>query len=259
MADDFQLRNVSVMERSSKVLGRDLDEVTATDRQRVLVVEDEADTILLLKNILRLAGFDVLSANDGQEALRKYKDLNPDLVLLDLMMPEMDGWETLRYLREMSDVPVIIISAIGSKEDIVRALRTGVDDYLTKPFFNAEVVARIQAVMRRAGKTHPITRLVFPRIQLTIDLTAQEVTFHGVSIHLTPKEFAVLSVLARQAPSIVGYNKISTAVWGEDSDDARKRTKYLIYLLRRKFESISASSDFILNIDRLGYKLQTEP
>jgi DNA-binding response OmpR family regulator len=258
MSDDFQLRNVSVMERS-KVLGRDLDEVTATDRQRVLVVEDEADTILLLKNILRLAGFDVLSANDGQEALRKYKDLNPDLVLLDLMMPEMDGWETLRYLREMSDVPVIIISAIGSKEDIVRALRTGVDDYLTKPFFNAEVVARIQAVMRRAGKTHPITRLVFPRIQLTIDLTAQEVTFHGISIHLTPKEFAVLSVLARQAPSIVGYNKISTAVWGEDSDDARKRTKYLIYLLRRKFESISTGVDFILNIDRLGYKLQTEP
>ena len=121
------------------------------------------DTIMLLKNILRMAGFDVLSAMDGQEALRKYKDLSPDIVLLDLMMPDMDGWETLRYLREMSDVPVIIISAISAKDDIVRALKTGVDDYLTKPFFNAEVVARIQAVMRRAGKAHPITRLVFPK------------------------------------------------------------------------------------------------
>ena len=257
MSDDFQLRTAPIIDRS-RALGRDLDESTSTDRQRVLVVEDEPDTLLRLKNILRMAGFDVLSAMNGQDGLRKYKDLTPDIVLLDLMMPEMDGWETLRYLREMSDVPVIIISAIGSKEDIVRALKTGVDDYLVKPFFNAEVVARIQAVMRRAGKQHPLTRLVYPKIQLTIDLTSQEVTYHGTLIHLTPKEFAVLTVLAKQAPAIVGYNKISTAVWGEDSEDARKRTKYLIYLLRRKFETIFTGYDIIQNIDRLGYKLQTE-
>lgn len=256
MADDFTLRNFPI--EKTNVMGRDLDEMSSTDRQKVLVVEDEPDTVLLLKNILRLAGFDVLSSHNGRDALRKYKDLSPDIILLDLMMPEMDGWETLRYLREMSDVPVIIISAIGSKDDIVKALKTGVDDYLTKPFFNAEVVARIQAVMRRAGKQHPMTRLVFPRVNLTIDLTAQEVTFNGQLIHLTPKEFAVLSVLARQAPAIVGYTKISTAVWGEDTEEARKRTKYLIYLLRRKFEGISTEFDLIQNIDRLGYKLQTE-
>ena len=132
MNDDLPLRTMPVVERS-KVVGRDLDEMT-TERQRVLVVEDEPDTVLLLKNILRMAGYDVLSASNGQEALKKYKDHIPDIILLDLMMPEMDGWETLRYLREMSDVPVIIISALGAKEDIVRALKTGVDDYLTKPF-----------------------------------------------------------------------------------------------------------------------------
>ena len=256
MADDYALSTFPI--EQTNVLGRDLDEMTSTERQKVLVVEDEPDTVLLLKNILRMAGFDVLSSPNGRDALLKYKDLEPDLILLDLMMPEMDGWETLHYLREMSDVPVIIISAIGSKEDIVKALKTGVDDYLTKPFFNAEVVARIQAVMRRAGKQHPMTRLVFPRVNLTIDLTAQEVTFHGQLIHLTPKEFAVLSVLARQAPAIVGYTKISTTVWGEDTEEARKRTKYLIYLLRRKFEGISTESDLIQNIDRLGYKLKTE-
>ncbi len=256
MADDFALGAFPI--EKTNAMGRDLDEMTSNDRQKVLVVEDEPDTVLLLKNILRLAGFDVLSSTNGRDALRKYKDLAPDIILLDLMMPDMDGWETLRYLREMSDVPVIIISALGSKEDIVKALKTGVDDYLTKPFFNAEVVARIQAVMRRAGKMHPMTRLVFPRIDLTIDLTAQEVNYHGQLIHLTPKEFAVLSVLARQAPAIVGYTKISTAVWGEDTEEARKRTKYLIYLLRRKFESVSAEFDLIQNIDRLGYKLQTE-
>ncbi len=257
MNDGLPLRQVSAVERS-KAVGRDLDEMT-TERQRVLVVEDEPDTVLLLKNILRMGGYDVLSASNGQEALKKYKDHVPDIILLDLMMPEMDGWETLRYLREMSDVPVIIISALGAKEDIVRALKIGVDDYLTKPFFNAEVLARIQAVMRRSGKLHPITRLVFPKIDLTIDFTAQEVIYFDETIHLTPKEFAVLSVLAKNAPSIVSYPIISNTVWGEDSEDARKRTKYLVYLLRRKFDSIRANLDFILNIDRLGYKLQTEP
>src|SRR5512133_271180 len=104
MADDFALRSFPI--EKTNVMGRDLDEMSSTDRQKVLVVEDEPDTVLLLKNILRLAGFDVLSSPNGRDALRKYKDLAPDIILLDLMMPEMDGWETLRYLREMSDVPV---------------------------------------------------------------------------------------------------------------------------------------------------------
>ncbi len=258
MSDDYETRTLPGLDRS-KSLGRDLDEMNAAERQRVLVVEDDPDTVVLLKNILQIAGYDVLSAPDGEEALRKFKELSPDIVLLDLMMPEMDGWEMLRYLREMSDVPVIILSAIGAKEEIVKALKLGVDDYLTKPFFNAEVVARIQTVMRRAGKTPPLTRLVYPKIHLSIDLTSQEVSYHDANIHLTPKEFAVLTVLAKQAPAIVGYNKISTAVWSEDSEDARKRTKYLIYLLRRKFELVFAGPELIQNIDRLGYKLQTEP
>ncbi|MEN4100864.1 MAG: response regulator, partial [Anaerolineaceae bacterium] len=117
--------------------GIDLDEVDA-DRQRVLVVEDEMDTIFLLKQILRIAGFNVMSASSGQEALKKIIDHKPDLVLLDLMMPEMDGWETLAHLSQMTDVPVIIVSAISAKSEIVRGLTTGVDDYVTKPFYNAE-------------------------------------------------------------------------------------------------------------------------
>ncbi len=239
-------------------LGMDLDEVPSIDHQRILVVDDEPDTVFLIKNILRMAGYDVLSALNGRDALKKVKDAPVDMVLLDLMMPEMDGWETLRYIREMSQVPVIIVSAIGAKDEIVRALDIGVDDYLTKPFFNAEVVARIRAVLRRAGKTQEISRLIFPQVNLTIDMSTQEIIFQGKHIHLTPKEFAVMSVLAKHAPAIVSYNKISQAVWGEDSEDARKRTKYLIYLLRRKFETITSEFDLILNIDRLGYKLQTE-
>jgi len=239
-------------------IGIDLDELSAIVHQRILIVDDEPDTILLLKGILRSAGYDVLSAYSGNEAVKKCKASNPDLVLLDLMMPEMDGWETMRYIRDMADIPIIIISSISTKDDVVRALQIGVDDYLVKPFFSAEVIARIKAVLRRASKPPEITRFVFPQARLKIDLSTQAVEFEDREIHLTPKEFAVLSALAKQAPSIVGYHEISTAVWGEDSDDAHKRTKYLIYLLRKKFLAVDPECNIILNIDRLGYKLQTE-
>jgi DNA-binding response OmpR family regulator len=237
--------------------GIDLDEVDA-DRQRVLVVEDEMDTIFLLKQILRIAGFNVMSASSGQEALKKIIDHKPDLVLLDLMMPEMDGWETLAHLRQMTDVPVIIVSAISAKSEIVRGLTTGVDDYVTKPFYNAEIVARVKAVLRRSGRPQEVSRLVFPQVNLVVDLMAQEVNYHSHEIRLTPKEFSVLSILAKHSPAIVSYQAISQAVWGEDSADVRKRTKYLVYLLRRKFDKVIAEGNLILNVDRLGYKLQTE-
>jgi DNA-binding response OmpR family regulator len=237
--------------------GIDLDEVDA-DRQRILVVEDEFDTIFLLKQILRIAGFNVMSANSGQEALKKIVDHKPDLVLLDLMMPEMDGWETLMNLRQMTDVPVIIVSAISAKTEIVRGLSSGVDDYVTKPFYNAEIVARVKAVLRRSGKPQEVSRLVFPQVSLVVDLMAQEVSYHNREIRLTPKEFSVLAVLAKHAPAIVSYETISQAVWGEDSPDVRKRTKYLVYLLRRKFDKVIPDGNLILNVDRLGYKLQTE-
>lgn len=239
-------------------MGIDLDQVDAMDRQRILVVEDEMDTIFLLKQILRIAGFNVVSAISGQEALRKVADYKPDLVLLDLMMPDMDGWQTFSYLRQMVDIPVIIVSALGTKEDVVTGLRQGVDDYIAKPFYNKEVVERVRAVLRRVSQPQEISRLVFPQIDLVVDLMTQEVILAGNKIRLTPKEFGVLSVLAKHAPAIVSYETISDAVWGEDSPDVRKRTKYLIYLLRRKFENVLPNTNLILNIDRIGYKLEAD-
>ncbi len=129
---------------------------------------------------------------------------------------------------------------------------------MTKPFYNAEVVARVKAVLRRAGKPQEVSRLIFPQVDLAVDMMAQEVVLKNKDIRLTPKEFSVLSVLAKHAPAIVSYQTISQAVWGEDSADVRKRTKYLVYLLRRKFEKADPGSNLILNVDRLGYKLQTE-
>lgn len=249
--DDFDMVN------APNQSGVDLDEVYATERHSVLVVEDEPDTVTLLKHILRNAGFNVMGALSGSEALKKCADIKPDLVMLDLMMPDMDGWETYRYLRQMCDVPVIIISAVGDKEDVVRALRLGVDDYVTKPFYNAEVVARAQAVLRRYGKMEDVSRLVYPAIDLVIDFQTQKVTLRDQSVQLTNKEFAVLAVLARAAPEVVNYQTIAQQVWGMDTPDVRKRIKYLVYIIRRKFQNLDHQHELIMNVDRLGYKLDT--
>jgi DNA-binding response OmpR family regulator len=238
-------------------VGLDLDEVETNERQLLLVVEDDPDTIYLLKQILRIAGFNVMSAMSGQDALKKIVEFEPNLVLLDLMLPEMDGWEIYSYLRQMTDVPVIIISALGNKEEIVKGLHRGADDYITKPFHNAEVVERVKAVLRRSSKVQEVNRMVFPKVNLAIDFMNQQVTLNNNQLDLTPKEFAVLAVLAKHAPGITRYETIAQNVWHTDSPEARNRTKYLIYLLRRKLEEVSPGSNLIINLDRRGYKLQT--
>jgi DNA-binding response OmpR family regulator len=246
----------SYMEVTDRI-GVDLDEVEVNDRRLLMVVEDDPDTIFLLKQILRVAGYNVVSAMQGQEALKKIIEHKPDLVLLDLMLPEMDGWEIYSYIRQMTDVPVIIISALDNKDEVVRGLHQGVDDYITKPFHNAEVVERVRAVLRRSGKNQEINRLVFPKVGLTIDFLAQQAYINTTNLDLTPKEFAVLAVLAKQAPAIARYETIAQAVWRSDSPEARNRTKYLVYLLRRKLEEAHPGSNLILNLDRRGYKLNT--
>jgi len=239
-------------------IGADLDDLYEQRRPKIMVVEDEGDTVMLLKQILRTGGFDVFSAWNGKEALEKGATMNHDLVVLDLMMPEMDGWDTLKALRKTSNVPVIITSALNSKETIVQGLHMGADDYLTKPFFKEEVVARVHAVLRRTGKRSEETTLSIPGIDLHMDTQSREVRFRGQSIELTSKEFAVLAILMKNAPAVVQYAQISQGVWGRDFDRARQRIKYLIFLLRQKFAQIAPGEDIILNVDRLGYKLQTE-
>lgn len=239
-------------------VGADLDEVYTSNRKRILVVEDEPDTVILLKHLLRSAGYNVLGAMSGQEALKKFSEVKPNLVLLDLMMPGMDGWETYRYLRQMSDVPVMILSAISDKEEVVRALRSGVDDFMTKPFLNAEVIARVEAILRRShGNASEVDRLLFPEIDLIVDFRTQEVMHCGQRTQLTGREFSIMSLLARNAPAIVAYHDIAIHIWDEDSAEARNRIKYLVHLLRRKFQKLPGKPDFIENVDRLGYKMRT--
>lgn len=237
--------------------GIDLDGLAKKNRKNVLIVDDEPDTIFLLKQIFLKAGFNVSSSMSGGEGLHKVNEINPDLILLDLMMPDMDGWEAYERMRKVTNVPVIVVSAIGRKDEIVRALRMGADDYVTKPFFNDELVERSHTVLRR-NMTHNTKRLYFPEIELEIAMESQEVKYHGQSVQLTGKEFAVLCALAKRAPQLVNYETIKLEVWGEDNPKIQQRIKYLVFLLRQKFEGITPDKNLITTVGRLGYKLLTE-
>jgi DNA-binding response OmpR family regulator len=235
--------------------GIDLDSLQQIERKTVMVVDDEPDTITLLKQIFINNGFNVSGALSGKEALRKLTDVNPSIIIMDLLMPEMDGIETLREIQKMSNVPVIILSAVDRKEDIITALRAGTDDYITKPFNNDELIARVHSVLRRAEKTAAISSLNFPEVSLSIDLKTYEVNYKGKKIQLTGKMFEVLTILAKNAPKVVNYQELAETVWGENSTSVRNRLKYLVYLLRKEFLQVDTDFDIIQNIDRLGYKL----
>ena len=242
----------------SRKSGLELDEIQTTERHTILIVDDDPDNITLLKYVLRSAGFDVMSADNGRDGLKKVAEKHPDLVLLDWLMPGIDGRETFANIRKVSDVPVVFISALDEKTGIVKVLLDGVDDYITKPFFNPEVVARVKSILRRAGHDKVVDRLIFPETGLIVDLSTQEVILGESKIQFTQKEFEILGLLSKSAPKVVNYQTITEKIWGEDSPDARKRAKYLIYLLRRKFKKVAPEQNLIINIDRLGYKLQAE-
>jgi len=235
--------------------GVDLDSLIHTQRRTVMVVDDEPDTITLLKQIFINNGFNVSGAASGKEALRKLADVNPSIIILDLLMPEMDGMQTLEEIHKISNAPVIILSAVDRKEDIVKALRAGTDDFVTKPFNYDELIARVNTVLRRAEKATSVTSLTFPEVNLSIDLKTYEVTYQGKKIQLTGKMFEVLTILAKSAPKVVNYQELTETVWGENSLSVRNRLKYLVYLLRKEFQQVDESTEIIQNIDRLGYKL----
>lgn len=238
--------------------GVDLDRIPAKpSSKRALIIDDDPDTVDLIKIIFRNAGMDVIGAFSGKEAIQKCSNSNPAVILLDLMMPDMDGWETYHNLRAMTDVPVIVVSADTKKENVVKGLNLGFDDYVTKPFFPPELVARVNTVLRRAAGTGQFPRRVYPEIDLFIDFETHDVTLRGKSIHLSAREFSLLEVLAVKAPRLVRYEEIATKIWGMDNLKVRNRIKYLVYLIRQKVELDPNDPQLIINREGLGYQLNT--
>ena len=236
--------------------GMDLDDIQARPSARTaLIIDDDPDTVDRIKIISRNAGMDVVSAFSGQEAIQKCSESIPSVILLDLMMPDMEGWETFHHIRQMTDVPVIGVSADTKKENVVKGLNLGFDDYVTKPFFPPELVARVNTVLRRASGTAPLATRVYPGIELTIDFDTHEVQLREEEVHLSSREFALLEVLAIKAPRLVRYEDIATKIWNSDNYKVRNRIKYLIYLLRQKIEIDPIDPQLIINREGLGYQL----
>lgn len=221
---------------------------------KILIIDDERVTIKVLTLLLETRGFEVVSALGAEEGLRAAYSSQPDLILLDIMMPAMDGWEACRRLREMSDVPIIFLTAKGETHDVVRGLELGADDFIIKPFENDELVARIRAHLRRSPTAAIAEELTFQGGEFRINFITREVFVKGEQVHLTPKEFNLLGVLARSAGRVITRNELVKQAWGPEYEDAIDSLKLYIHYLRQKIEQDPEQPAYILTSRGVGYR-----
>jgi DNA-binding response OmpR family regulator len=201
-------------------------------RARVLIGEDEDDIRLLLRVLIDRAGYEAIEARNGREVLRQLHAHRPDLVILDVRMPEMDGWETLARIRDMSDVPVLMLTAATEELDKVRGLRAGADDYVGKPFGNQELLARVEALLRRSPGRAAVSD-AYVDDKLTVDFEQRRVTTGVGELALTPLEFRLLAALVNHPNQVLSHEQLIGQVWG-DHDVGRGRLKLYVGYLRRK-------------------------
>jgi len=202
---------------------------------RILVIEDEPDIELALRMLFRRAGYDYLSAGDGRAGLRMVHEQRPDLVLLDIGLPGMDGWSVLERLRDLADVPVLLLTAHGQETEKVRGLRAGADDYLTKPFANNELLARVEALLRRSqpARTEEWGGVFDDGIVL-VDPRSRQVLVGEREVQLTNIEFRLLNVLVQHAGAVLSPAQLLARVWDDPSGIGQDRVKFAVLRLRRK-------------------------
>jgi len=223
---------------------------------RALVVEDDPNIVDLIRSNLAVRGFDTVVSADGLRALRLLETESPDIVLLDLMLPEIDGFELCRQIRERSSVAIIVVSARGGERDKVSALNVGADDYMTKPFSIEELLARINATLRRtrpAGLSAEAAPAVITVADLVIDLANQLVTRGGAAVHLTPTEFALLRELAINRGKLLSHAHLLRRVWGHGYETETEYVRVYIRLLRAKLET--NGTPLIVTQPRAGYRI----
>jgi two-component system KDP operon response regulator KdpE len=224
------------------------------NKTRILVVDDERSYIRAVEINLEARGYQVLSAEDGQTAIDLVSSEAPDLVLLDLRMPGMDGFEVCRRIRDFTMVPVIMLTALAEDTDKVRGLDTGADDYITKPFSAEELVARVQAVLRRvrlSERRKPSSS--FEAGGLQVDLTRRRVFVHGQEVHLTPTEYRLLHALIQQPGQVLVPRYLLEKVWGLGYADEHRLLRQAIHRLRHKIEDDPRNPQYIQNRPGHGY------
>ena len=228
--------------------------------KKVLVVDDEPAFVRLVEQVLTQKGYEVLKASNGQESLRIFFDHRPDVVLLDVVMPRMDGWQTCSRIRDVSDIPIIIITGKQKSEaDIVRGLDYGADDYLIKPVGNKELVARVRAVLRRAELASSVDtkkRITYSDDFLTVDVAERMIIVNGERVRLTPTEFRLFALLVGNAGRVLTHKQLLEKVWGWEYTDDLDHLRIYIWHLRHKIEPDPTQPKYIITEPGVGYYFQ---
>jgi DNA-binding response OmpR family regulator len=220
----------------------------------VLVVDDDADIRRLVRALLEKEGATVHEAADGRQALREFHARDPDLVVLDVQMPELDGWTVLERIRDLADVPVLMLTARGQESDRVRGLQAGADDYLVKPFGRQEFTARVQALLRRSRRAAgPAEQEKYADGYLAIDFAQARVTVGEREVSLTPLEFKLLTCFVRNPRQVLSRDQLLELVWGEIAGVASEQVKLYVGYLRRKLDPDAPASVPIKTVRGFGY------
>lgn len=224
--------------------------------EKILVIDDDPLLLQLIEASLKQDNYEVHVVSSGQEGLQLLNVIKPHLVILDIMMPHLNGWEICDRIRKISTVPIIMLTARGSQADIVRGLRGGADDYLVKPFHPSELLARVSAVLRRANMPPPSenTPLRFGDGELTIDPVDRQVTRRGEMVDLTPTEFDLLLFMASRAGRILSADFIFENVWSYDAEANIEGVKWYVWRLRQKIEKNPSHPRYIITERGVGYR-----
>lgn len=223
--------------------------------EKVLVVEDDNSIATLTRLQLESKGYQVTVAYNGTDGLRLAYSWQPDLVILDIMMPDMDGWTVCQRLREMSDVPIIFVTAVGQERNIVRGLQLGADDYIVKPFSTKELQARIEAVLRRRGREPNEMPQHYLNNWLSVDMETRQVKVDGNLVELSPIEFRLLTTLIRNEGKVLTHQFLLEQVWGPTYKDERHYLKLYIWYLRQKLEKDPNHPALFITERGVGYRL----
>jgi two-component system KDP operon response regulator KdpE len=225
------------------------------EKEIILIIDDDADLARIVQLSLDREGCQTVIATSGLEGLQEAYRVQPNLVILDIMMPGMDGWEVCRRLVEISNVPILMLTAKGTEADIVKGLQLGADDYLTKPFSVAELVARVQALLRRAASQSQTDRpSIFSIGNLSIDLNRRLVMRDGALVDLTPTEFKLLECFVTHRDRVLPHRFLLTEVWGPEYIDETNYLKLYVRYLRRKLEEDPADPQLIVTEWGIGYR-----
>ena len=225
-------------------------------KETILVIDDDADLAKIVQINLEREGYETVIAFSGVEGLQKAYNSQPDLVILDIMMPGMDGWTTCRRLREISDVPIIMLTARGMESDIVKGLKLGADDYIVKPFGAKELLARIHALLRRTDTSTVKRPPIYSDGELTVDFVKRMVVVRGEQVDLTPTEFKLLSTFVQNEGRVLPHRFLLTQVWGPEYADEVNYLKLYVRYLRQKIEEDPSNPNCILTEWGVGYRFR---